>query len=213
MKRLLLAALLVALACDKGSPSQNQKETPAPTTTPEGEIPHAAAALSPTATTWTADCGTVSTTGLYTAPSAAGTCHVTIASAVNTSASAVATVTVNLPANVVTVNPATYTLDACTTAQVQATTQRGTLSYTVSEGAAGGSVSATGLYTAPATSGTYHVVATSSAGGSATATMTVTDHVLSVAVSPTSATVSTGGQQQFSASVTTTCGTFAATSN
>ncbi|HET6413888.1 MAG TPA: hypothetical protein VFG53_17655 [Anaeromyxobacter sp.] len=212
MKRLFLAALLVALACDKGSPSQ--KETPTPSATPEGVAPHAAAAaLSPTATTWTADCGTVNTTGLYTAPSSGGTCHVTVTSAVSTSVTAVATVTVNQAANVVTVNPATYTLYACTTAQVQATTQSGTLSYAVSEGAAGGSVSATGLYTAPATSGTYHVVATSSAGGSATATMTVQDHVLSVAVSPTSASVSTSGQQQFTATVTTSCGTFPATVN
>jgi hypothetical protein len=45
--------------------------------------------------------------------------------------------------------------------------------WSVEEGATGGTISAAGLYTAPATAGTYHVVATSHADSSALGTATV----------------------------------------
>lgn len=50
------------------------------------------------------------------------------------------------------------------------------VTWSVTEGAAGGTITTGGLYTAPATPGTYHVVATSVADAtkSATATVTVT---------------------------------------
>jgi glucuronoarabinoxylan endo-1,4-beta-xylanase len=47
------------------------------------------------------------------------------------------------------------------------------VSWTVAEGAAGGKVSASGLYTAPNAAGTYHVVATSEADPSATGKATI----------------------------------------
>jgi plastocyanin len=83
----------------------------------------------------------------------------------------------------------------------------------VSEGSTGGSVSASGVYTAPATGGTYHVVAASQADPSKTqsATVTVTERILSVGVSPGSTTVTPGGTVQFTATVTTTCGAFTQT--
>ncbi len=88
------------------------------------------------------------------------------------------------------------------------------MTWSVQEGAAGGTVSTTGVYTAPANAGTYHVVATSQADTTkiATVAVTVSDRILSVAVSPQTIQVTPGGTQQFTATVTTTCGTSIATS-
>ena len=62
------------------------------------------------------------------------------------------------------------------------------VSWSVQEGAAGGSIDGSGHYTAPGTAGTYHVVATSVADPSkkATATVTVTPSI-SVSINPPSA--------------------------
>ena len=116
----------------------------------------------------------------------------------------------------VTISPASSSLDACTTAQFSATVTGladASVTWSIQEGAAGGVIDATGKYTAPSTAGTYHVVASSNALGTvfATVPVTVQDHVLSVAVIPTSQTVPAGGQQQLAATVTTTCGTFPVT--
>ncbi|HVW26957.1 MAG TPA: hypothetical protein VHC69_16430 [Polyangiaceae bacterium] len=67
------------------------------------------------------------------------------------------------------------------TAIVTGVTDR-TVNWTVTEGTAGGSVSSAGRYTAPSTSGTYHVVATSASNKSLSATATVT--VTAVAGTP-----------------------------
>jgi chitinase len=114
----------------------------------------------------------------------------------------------------VTASPASATLDGCGTLQLAATvtgTANTAVTWAVQEGAAGGTVDAAGRYTAPATPGTYHVVATSAASSAATATVPVAvkDHVLSVAVDPASAVQAATGAVQFHATVTTTCGTFA----
>jgi hypothetical protein len=70
-----------------------------------------------------------------------------------------------------------------------------------------------GIYTAPQTAGTYHVVATSVADPTKTVQGTITvgaEKVVSVAVSPGSGTVTSNGTLAFAATVTTSCGTFAA---
>lgn len=176
------------------------------------------------AVTWSVQeasgCGSVDTSGTYTAPGAAATCHVVATSAASASATAAATVTVTaptLPPPVVsvTVSPATGAVNSCMTLAFTATvsgTTNSAVTWSVQEGAAGGSVSAAGVYTAPAVAGTYHVIATSQASTSASATVpvTVTDKILGVSVSPSSNTVSPGATAQFNATVTTTCGTFAA---
>ena len=56
------------------------------------------------------------------------------------------------------------------------------------------------------------MVATSSASSSAagTATVTVKDRILSFALEPAAVSLNTDGTAQFTATVTTTCGTFAA---
>ena len=78
----------------------------------------------------------------------------------------------------VTLSPSTATVAAGQSAAFTATVSgaAGTVTWSVPEGAAGGTVSSTGVYTAPATQGTYHVVARSQADPtkSATATVTVT---------------------------------------
>lgn len=65
----------------------------------------------------------------------------------------------------------------------------------------GGTVTGTGLYAAPPTPGTYHVVATSTADPTRTATAAITvKPALEVIVSPSSAAVVLGHRQQFTAS-------------
>ncbi len=175
--------------------------------------------LSNSAVTWktqeASGCGTVSAAGVYTAPAAAGTCHVVATSAADTSKTDVATVTVTAP-QAIAISPTTGTVDSCTTLQLAATVTGGTdraVVWSVAEGATGGTVSSTGLYTAPSNAGTYHVVATAHASSAVTAraTVTVQDRILAVAVNPPTPSLLPGGAQQFTATITTTCGDFAAT--
>jgi hypothetical protein len=175
-----------------------------------------------TAVAWsvqeTSGCGSVTQAGVYSAPAAAATCHVVARSAADATKSDVATVTVTAPPPVVAVAvaPPSAAVASCKTATFTATvtgTSNTAVTWSVQEGAAGGTVTAAGVYTAPSTAGTYHVVATSQADStkSAVATVTVSDQILSVSVNPAAATVPPGGSQVFTATVTTTCGAFTAT--
>jgi hypothetical protein len=160
-----------------------------------------------------AGCGSITAGGTYTAPGAAATCHVVATSVADPTKSDVATITVAVPQPVtVAVSPATASVDGCRTvsftATVTGTTDR-RVTWSVQE-AASGTISSSGVYTAPNGVGTAHVVATSMADPtkSATALVTVNEHVLSVAVSPAAITIPAGGTAQLTATVTTTCGTF-----
>ncbi len=174
-----------------------------------------------TAVTWSVSgtsCGTITQAGVYTAPSSAKTCSVVATSQADPTRSDTATVTVTAPPPPITVavTPATGTTDACKTLTFTATvggTANQAVTWSVQEGAAGGTITAAGVYTAPANAGTYHVVATSAADSSKTAvaTVTVADHVLAVSVSPATVQLAPGGTAQFTATVTTTCGSFVAT--
>ena len=163
--------------------------------------------------------GTVSTSGVYQAPNTTGTYHVVAASHADPSTFQVATVSVAAPPGTgvtISVSPSSATTDACKTVSFSAAVAGGTtagLTWSVREGASGGTITSAGLYTAPSTAGTYHVVATSPADPTRTGEATVTigpEKVVAVAVLPGSGTVSTNGTLPFSATVTTTCGTFAA---
>jgi hypothetical protein len=161
----------------------------------------------------TSGCGSITSAGVYTAPSAAATCHVVAQSTADTTKTDVATVTVTAPPppTTVTITPASGALSSCQTLSFSATVANGTggVTWSVQEGAAGGTITSAGVYTAPSSAGTYHVLATNAASGaSQVATVTVTDKILSVSVSPTTSSVQTGGTAQFTATVTTTCGTF-----
>jgi carbon monoxide dehydrogenase subunit G len=150
--------------------------------------------------------GTVDASGRYTAPAAAGTAHVVATSVADPSRSDSATVTV-IPQISVTVSPATATVRAGGslqfTATVQGTTagQSQSVRWTVRE-AGGGSVDASGRYSAPGTAGTFHVVATSAADPSRTAEATVTvTPPISVGVTPASASTQIRGTLSFAATV------------
>ncbi len=170
-----------------------------------------------TAVTWsvpTPGCGAITPAGVYTAPAVAGTCTVVATSQADPSKSDTATVTVTAPPPpiVVTVTPSPAAVDSCGSMTFSATvtgTSNTAVTWSVQEGAAGGAITATGVYTAPSNAGTYHVVATSAANASSTAVavVAVTDRVLSVVVSPQTVQVPPGGTAQFTATVTTTCGT------
>jgi kumamolisin len=127
-----------------------------------------------TTVTWTATGGTVSTSGLYTAPATAGTYTVTATSAADTTKKATATVTVTAAGTVsVAISPTTATLATGATQQFTATVT-GSTNTSVTWTATGGTVSSTGLYTAPATAGSYTVKATSAADTTKSASAAVT---------------------------------------
>jgi Fe-S cluster assembly iron-binding protein IscA len=181
-----------------------------------------------TAVTWSvsgtgcsgAVCGTITAAGLYTAPGtipSPATVTVTATSQADNTKSAQATVTVVAPvlvsvsptsANVVTGSKQQFTATVTGTTNTAVTWS---LSGAGCSGAACGTTTSAGLYTAPATvpsPATVTVTATSQADNtkSAQATVTVVAPVL-VSVSPTSTKVVTGAQQQFTATVTGTANT------
>jgi hypothetical protein len=162
-----------------------------------------------TAVTWAASGGTITSGGLYTAPSSAGTYSVTATSAADSTKSASATVTVSQPSQVsISVSPNTASVS--TGAQKQFTASvSGSTNTAVTWQASSGTVSSSGLYTAPSSAGTYSVTATSAADStkSASATVTVSQPQVSISVSPNTASVSTGGQEQFAANVSGTSNT------
>lgn len=151
--------------------------------------------------------GTVSSTGLYTAPGAAGTYRVVVAHNGGTLRDT-ATVTVTGSAATLTsiaISPKTTSLNTGGTRQFSASavwsngsTTLPAVTYSV---IGGGTVSSSGLYTAPATAGTHRVVV--AGGGRAdTATVTVTSTsggtLTSLTISPKEVTVAAGGSRQFS---------------
>ena len=77
----------------------------------------------------------------------------------------------------ITASPSTAAVQAGGAVQLSAAVTGSTntsVTWTVQEGAAGGAVSSTGLYTAPSAAGTFHVVARSVADASKTAVVTIT---------------------------------------
>ena len=170
-----------------------------------------------TAVTWSVDSkaggnssvGTITATGLYTAPSQAGNHTVTATSNANSAESASAKVTVQAapppPPPSVSISPGSSTLGVGLTQQFTATVQNVTnpsLFWSV-DGVGGGNssvgtISVQGLYTAPAQVGT-HTVGVVVASTSATASSAIT--VFSLGVSPGSIVVAPRATQQFTASV------------
>ena len=126
--------------------------------------------------------GTVTSTGLYSAPASPGTFHVVATSVEDPTSSDTATVTVAPAVITVSVTPQVPETAPGGSLQFAAAVtgtsagQSTAVTWSVQEGAAGGSIDATGKYTAPSTQGTYHVVATSVAdttkSGSATVGVT-----------------------------------------
>jgi len=123
--------------------------------------------------------GSVDATGAYTAPATAGTYHVVAASNADPSSSAGAVVTVTSPPPpkaTVAITPANIAAPSNAqwhfTAQVTGASDT-SVTWSVREGDVGGSISGDGWYISPLSSGEYHVVATSNADPSASATALV----------------------------------------
>lgn len=155
-----------------------------------------------------AQTGTISTTGLYTAPATLPlptNFTVSAVSVADGTKSASATVTVNSPVQVM-ISPTSAAIAVNATQQFTATvsgTSNTAVTWSV-DGVAGGNstvgtVSAAGLYTAPAMFGSHMVTATSVADATQSASATVA--VVSLNVTPSTATLSPHGTQQFTANV------------
>jgi acyl-coenzyme A thioesterase PaaI-like protein len=158
------------------------------------------------AVTWTvqegAAGGSIDNQGNYTAPQVAGTYHVIATSMAHPSRSGSATVTVPV-AVTVTPNAATVFLGGM---QAFTATVTGSaniaVTWTITEGAAGGTIDANGNYIASVSQGTFHVVATSVADTTQSATATITVPPVTVSAFPTTDTLGPSGLRTFVATVT-----------
>jgi len=130
------------------------------------------------AVAWSASAGTINTSGLFTASAAAGTVTVTAASAQDPTKSGKASVTVQstpptITSVAVTCNPSPVGVNA--SSQCSATVQgTGAYSSVVTWSASAGSISAAGLFTAPASPGNETITATSVEDTSQSGTAAVT---------------------------------------
>ncbi|MFZ0807678.1 MAG: Ig-like domain-containing protein [Candidatus Sulfotelmatobacter sp.] len=140
-----------------------------------------------TAVTWSVDSvsggnstdGTITTSGMYTAPSQAGTHSVTATSVADSSKSATAAVTVQ--AVTITISPVSALLNPGATQQFTANLQgfsNSSVTWSV-DGTVGGNsslgtISSSGLYTAPSAIGTHTISATSVVSSSTSAQASAT---------------------------------------
>jgi C1A family cysteine protease len=126
-----------------------------------------------TAVTWTAAGGSITQGGIYTPPAAIGTYTVTATSQEDPLKSDTATVTVVVPL-VVAVSPSAVSLPIGGTQTFAADVTGSLGNAAVTWTASRGSITQGGIYTAPATVGTYTVTATSQEDPSRQGTATVT---------------------------------------
>ncbi len=151
--------------------------------------------------------GTVNSSGLFTAPNAQETDTVQAQSQADTTKTATATVTT--PAVSISVSPTSATLNPGAqrqfTATVSGTTNTG-VTWSVTKGT--GTITSSGLFTAPNVQEIDTVQAQSQADNTkaATASVTVSSNI-SISISPSSATVNQGAQRQFTATVSGTSNT------
>jgi len=137
--------------------------------------------------TWKASAGSITSSGLYTAPSNPGTVAVTATSNADRTKATSATVTVTQAAaspvvTSVTISPTVASSVTGGTLPFTATVQGTTSNKTVTWKASLGTISASGLYTAPPTAGTATVTAASNADSTKWASATV---AVTAATSPT----------------------------
>ncbi len=129
-----------------------------------------------TSVTWKASPGTISASGLYTAPGTAGAATVTATSVADTTKSASAQVTISTATatvSSVTISPAAPSIGTDGTLQFSATVQGTTTNKVVTWIAQRGTISSAGAYVAPSSPGTDIVTASSTANTSKFATATV----------------------------------------
>ena len=135
-------------------------------------------------------------TGLYTAPAVVGVYHVMATSVLNPTASATAEVDV-VPVTV-SLTPAYIELLPGSSFSLSVTTNAGGVSWQASEG----SISTSGVFTAPTQSGIYIVTATSLLDSTVQATSKIIVRRVSILVSPNQITLAKGGTYHFLALTT-----------
>ena len=175
--------------------------SPASATLQPGQTQQFAATVtgsSNTAVTWTATGGMISSAGLFTAGSNAGNFVITATSAADTTKTASAQVTIQVPQTVqISISPKTATLQAGQTQQFTATVT-GSSNTAVTWTATGGTISSAGLFTAGSGAGNFAVNATSVADTTKSASAQVTVQVpqpVQVSVSPSAITLAPGQTQ------------------
>ena len=155
--------------------------------------------------------GTISSSGLYTAPATippSGSVTITAVSAANSGETATATVTFAAP---IVVSPASVSVEATTTQQFTATvsfSSNKAVNWQVNGVGGGnstvGTISSSGLYTAPSTPPTPNpvtVTAIAQADNSHTASASVTVTPPPIVISPTNAVLAATAQQSFTATI------------
>jgi hypothetical protein len=180
-----------------------------------------------TAVTWSvsgsgctgASCGIIDGNGLYTAPAAVpspATATVKATSHSDTSKSASATVTITAPAVTISLSPKTASVEVNKTQTFKATVGNSSdtaVNWSIAgagcTGAACGSISSSGLYTAPAKApspNTVTLTATAHADATKTATASITitapSAAVTVSVGPKTVSLAPGGTQKFTATIT-----------
>jgi hypothetical protein len=147
--------------------------------------------------------GSITSMGVYTAPNKSGTFHVIATSQADTTKSATATVIV-APV-VISLNQTAVTIDVgnqfAFVANVMGAVNTA-VAWSIQEGASGGSITSSGVYTAPGNLGVFHVIATSQSDATQ-ATAIVTVATLMVSISPPSDVLGPVGVRTFVASVNT----------
>lgn len=163
---------------------------------------------SPVSVTWRATNGSITSGGLTTAPSVAGS-YLVIATVTGGSLADTARVTVTegtLFLTGITVSPDTRTLQSSETAQFSAVgrlSSGGTTAIAVTWTATGGTISSSGLYRAGNNAGNFRVIGRSAEGFADTSSVTVTaPTVTALNLTPGSASLSTGQSQQFTTTAT-----------
>ena len=157
-----------------------------------------------TAVNWAASGGTISSTGMYKAPSAAGTYTVTATSAADPTKSSSATVMVATQPQVsISISPTTSSLQGGGQ-QLFVAMISGTSNTAVTWSASAGTIASNGTYTAPSAAGNYTVTAVSVADPTKSASAAVSVSVpqaIAVRVSPATVSMPQKWQQQFAATV------------
>lgn len=223
MRRKLVALspllLLLPLAGCGGGGGGNNNTTPPPTVTisvapltPNVQVgatqqfTATVSGSSNTTVTWaTAGPGTISTSGLYTAPASTTTpASVTITATAQADASKSASATIAIPAVTATISPGTSNIILGANQQFTATVTNATDTSVTWSVSTAGTISTAGLYAAPsslATPGTVTVTAKPKADPSKSATASITIPEVSISLSPSKATVTNGFVQNFAATV------------
>jgi len=133
--------------------------------------------------------GAISPDGLYTAPNSPGSFQIRITSIEDNTKSAVATITVEQISLAIT--PITHNIAPAAQAQFTST-NNGNITNNITWSSSAGSISNTGLFTAPNTTGTFTITATSLLDNSKTASTTVTvaePSPISISISPQEVTI------------------------